>query len=203
MFAALFRILFGLLVAALVAGCVQVMFALTPAELAVAGPDRWQIALGWAADTAIFSFVFAAPLVLLIGIFCEALRVRSFAFYILAGVFVALAGFAALFSSEGPTDPTLANSYAIATYLTTGFVCGLVYWLVAGRFAGGRLKANDDAVVGETVRTEKVVVTNQTGSLAPSSSATARSATETPPARTPDVSSTEQVPPKGSVPSTA
>lgn len=156
MFAALFRILFGLISAAIVAGCVQVMFALTPAELAVAGPDRWLIAAGWAADTAVFSLVFAAPLVLLIGIFGEVVRVRSFAFYILAGIFVALAGFAALYSSEGPADPTLANSYAIATYLTTGFVSGLVYWLVAGRFAGGRRRASDRGRVTDTFTTETV-----------------------------------------------
>lgn len=143
MFAALFRIVFGLIVASLVAGAVQVLFALTPSELAVAGPDRWQIAGFFALQSSIFSAVFAAPLVLLIGVFSEIMRVRSFAFFVLAGVFVALAGFATLYSGEGPNDPTLANSYAIAAYLTTGFMSGLAYWLVAGRFAGGRHKVHE------------------------------------------------------------
>lgn len=196
MFAALFRILFGLFVAAIVAGCVQVMFALTPAELAVAGPDRWLIAATWAADTAVFSLVFAAPLVLLIGIFSEVLRVRSFAFYILAGVFVALAGFAALYSNEGPTDPTLANSYAIATYLTTGFVSGLMYWLVAGRFAGGRRKVRDEDFVAETVQTETVVKKTAETKPAVSEAGPAGKTAQTKPV-------TEPVAPKGSVPTTA
>jgi hypothetical protein len=197
MFAALFRILFGLIVAAVIAGCVQVMFALTPAELAVAGQDRWLIAASWALDTAIFSFIFAAPLVLLIGIFGEVLRVRSFAFYLLAGIFVALAGFAALYSNEGPTDPTLANSYAIATYLTTGFVGGLVYWLVSGRFAGGRRKARDEDFVSETVATK--TVTTRSADLPSKDGAPPKSA----PVAKPAEAKANATAPVGSVPSTA
>jgi len=148
MFAALFRIIFGLIVASLVGGATQVLFALTPAELAVAGQERWLIAMAWALDAATVIAVLATPLVLLIGLFTEWQGIRSFAFYLLAGIFVALSGFAVLYSGEGPQDPTLANSYAIAAYLTTGFMAGIAYWLVSGRFAGGRRKrrsAADDA----------------------------------------------------------
>jgi len=197
MFAALFRLLFGLIVACLVGGAVQVMFALAPAELAVAGPDRWQIAGAWALNSAVAIAMVAAPLVLLVGIFGELLGVRSFAFYVLAGIFVALAGFMALYSGEGPSDPTLANSYAIAAYLTTGLVAGIAYWLVSGRFAGGRLRKRADV---DTV--DDVVAAVQ--SPQPSKPQPAA-----PAAKSPSVSSTGTVPvtnarPKdGSKPATA
>ncbi|MEO1709536.1 MAG: hypothetical protein AAFR70_04660 [Pseudomonadota bacterium] len=141
MFAALFRLLFGLIVACLVSGAVQVLFAFTPAELAVAGQERWEIAANLTLFTAITSFMIAAPIVLLLGLFAEFVGVRSFAFYLIAGLFVALAGFAVLYSGERPNDPTIVNSYAIAAFLTSGFFSGISYWLVAGRFAGGRKRS--------------------------------------------------------------
>ncbi|MEO0729978.1 MAG: hypothetical protein AAFY64_06335, partial [Pseudomonadota bacterium] len=123
----MFRILFGWIIACAVAGATQVTFALTPAELAVAGPERWQFAIEWfQQSTAVFALV-SAPIVLLIGIFAEIAGVRSFAFYLLAGLFVALAGFAIVYTGEVPNGPTLANSYGIATFLTTGFLAGVAY----------------------------------------------------------------------------
>jgi len=157
MFAALFRLLFGLIVACLVSGAVQVLFAFTPAELAVAGQERWEIAANLTLFTAITSFMIAAPIVLLLGLFAEFVGVRSFAFYLIAGLFVALAGFAVLYSGERPNDPTIVNSYAIAAFLTSGFFSGISYWLVAGRFAGGRkrsakLKQSRDQTRGGTAQ---------------------------------------------------
>ena len=148
MFAALFRIVFGLLIASLIGGATQVVFALTPNELIVAGEERWGYATAWTLQSFIVTLIFAAPLVFVIGIFAEWQGIRSFAFYLIAGIFVALAGFAVLYSGEGPQDPTLAKSYAIAAYLTTGFMSGLAYWLVSGRFAGGRLKRRRAGVSG-------------------------------------------------------
>ncbi|MEO1694130.1 MAG: hypothetical protein AAFR55_02710, partial [Pseudomonadota bacterium] len=150
MFAALFRIIFGLIVACAIGGATQVLFALTPAELAVAGPERWQFALEWFIQSAAVIMLVAAPIVFLIGIFAEIAGIRSFAFYLLAGLFVALAGFAVIYSGEEPNGPTLANSYGIATFLTTGFVAGLSYWLVSGRFAGRR-RRRDAAFSDNTV----------------------------------------------------
>ena len=138
MIAAIFRMIFGLLVAALAAGASQTLFAMTPAELMVAGPERWQIVLQWILDTAVVCAVFAAPFVLVFGTFAEATGIRSFAYYVVGGVFVALAALAALLAGEQINAPTLANSYAIAAFLTAGFVAGITYWIVAGRFAGGR-----------------------------------------------------------------
>ncbi|MGF1648889.1 MAG: hypothetical protein ACFCUN_00395 [Hyphomicrobiaceae bacterium] len=151
MFAAAFRILFGLIVALLVAGAIQVLFALTPTELALAGQEAWQTAGVLVLFSAIASGLVATPIVLLLGAFAEVFRIRSFSFFVLVGVFVALAGFAILYLGEGPNDPTLANSYAIAAYLTSGFFAGISYWLVAGRFAGRRRRSLDDAAF---VRTE-------------------------------------------------
>jgi len=138
MFAALFRMIFGLAIAAVAAASAQVLFAMTPAELMVAGPERWQIVLQWILDTAIVCGAFAAPFVLIFGTFAEATAIRSFAYYVVGGVFVALAALAALLAGETVSAPTLANSYAIAEILTAGFVAGIVYWIFAGRFAGGR-----------------------------------------------------------------
>lgn len=140
MFAALFRILFGLVFAALVAGGVQVLFALTPAELASGSPQLLQSAAQLWLDTSLVNLVFAAPFVFLAGIIAEGFGVRSFSFHALAGIFIALAGLGVLYSGEQLGDPTLANSYAIAAYLTAGFFGGIAYWLVSGRFSGGRLR---------------------------------------------------------------
>lgn len=138
MFMALVRILIGMAVACLVAGGVQVLFALTPSELAVAGPDRWQLAGWWALQTAAAVALIGVPFVFLSGFFSEVLAIRSFAYHVMAGVLIALGGFAVLYTGQDPGEPTLANNYAIASFITTGFLAGIGYWLVAGRFAGGK-----------------------------------------------------------------
>lgn len=140
MVSAFFRVLIGTALACLVAGAVQVLFALNPSELAVAGPDRWQLA-GWLAlQSAAAVGLIVVPLAILIGTFCEIFAIKSFAFYIVTAIIVAIGGWAILFAGEVQGDPTLANSYAAATFLSTGFLAGIAYWLVAGRFAGGPLR---------------------------------------------------------------
>lgn len=140
MLSALFRILIGTALACLVAGAVQVLFALNPSELAMAGPDRWELA-GWLAlQSATAVALIAVPLALLLGIFSEIFAIKSFAFHIVAAVLIAIGGWAVLFSGEIAGEPTLANSYAIATFLSTGFLAGIAYWLAAGQYAGGPLR---------------------------------------------------------------
>ncbi len=138
MFMALLRILLGMLVACLVAGAVQVIFALTPSELAAAGPNPWQIAFVQIVQTAAAVALIGVPFVFLSGVFCEVMAVRAFVYHAIVGILIALAGFAVLWTGQAPDEPTLANSYAIATFITTGFLAGIAYWLVAGRFAGGK-----------------------------------------------------------------
>lgn len=78
------------------------------------------------------------PLVLL-ALVTEALRLRSFAFYALAGVVVALVAF---YGSglgnpyEESIDHAGPITRGVELAIASGAVFGLVYWLIAGRKAG-------------------------------------------------------------------
>lgn len=132
---AVLRVSIGFVVACLAAGLVQVLFAVTPAELVNANDDRLWVALNWALLSATQILVFAAPFALLAALISELQGVRSFAYYALVAMAIAVAGFGLLYATETPTEATIVNSYAMAAYLTSGFVGGLVYWLFAGRLA--------------------------------------------------------------------
>lgn len=138
MFAGLFRIVLGIVIACLVAGAVQVAFAYSPTALAAAGWEAWEFA-GWRTlQAATASALIATPFLLVGGSFSELFGIRSFAFHVLVGILIGVSGFAILYSGQLPDQRTLANSYALAAFLTTGFMGGIAYWLAAGRFAGGR-----------------------------------------------------------------
>lgn len=136
---ALIRVIVGLLVACLAAGLVQVLFVVTPADLArtesAALADRVGSAGLLTLLAATQTAVFAAPFALLAGIFGEWQRITNWVFYGLAGLAIGIAGFAAQYSAEGPAA-TIVNDYALRAFLTTGFIAGFVYWMVAGRHAG-------------------------------------------------------------------
>ena len=132
---AVLRFVIGFVLACLTAGVVQVLFAVTPTELVVAGQDRWLEAFNWSLLTATQVGVFAWPFALIAWILSEWLSIRSFAFHALVAIAISTAGFGLLYSSELPTDASIVNSYAMAAYLTTGFAAGVVYWLFAGRWA--------------------------------------------------------------------
>jgi len=133
-----FRVLFGFVLACLAAGVVNVAFAVTPAELAASSSERLWQAGEWALLSATESFVFAAPFALIAILLAEWLGIRSFAYHGLVGILIAAAAFAVLVSGQSPDTAGLANSYAIAAYLSTGLVAGIVYWLFSGRRSGGR-----------------------------------------------------------------
>jgi hypothetical protein len=143
----LLRILIGFAVACLVAGAVTAAFVITPSDVAALPddlrPERLNnagvLSLLAATHSAIFSFPFA---LLVIG-FGEWRSIRSWLYYVIAGIVIALGGFAAEYMIEAGTQPSIANDYAARAYLTIGFAAGLAYWLVAGRLAGAR---NEDAV---------------------------------------------------------
>jgi hypothetical protein len=99
------------------------------------------LALFAATQSAIFSFAFALILIAI----AEWYALRSWIYYALCGVTIAVGGFAALHAQEaGGGYPTILNDYALRAYLTVGLLGGLAYWLVAGRRAGGR-RADPDA----------------------------------------------------------
>lgn len=136
------RILLGFIVACLVAGAVTVAFVVTPADIAslpaAARGERLAsaglLSLLAATHSAIFSFLFALIFIAV----AEWYAIRSWIYYAVCGIAIAVAGFAALHSQEVEGYPTILNDYALRAYLTVGLLGGLAYWLVAGRRAGGR-----------------------------------------------------------------
>ncbi|MEQ1712734.1 MAG: hypothetical protein ABL908_15220 [Hyphomicrobium sp.] len=140
MIRATFRVLAGFIVSCLVAGLVTVAFVITPAELAaMSGPaqlDRLSAFGMLALLAATHSAIFAAPFALIAAVIGEWQSIRSPMFYALAGVLIALAGFAAQYSSETGAAASIANNYALKAFLTAGFFAGLSYWIAAGRSAG-------------------------------------------------------------------
>jgi hypothetical protein len=81
--------------------------------------------------------VFSAPFALIAVALGEWQGIRSWLYYVLAGIGIAGAGFFAQYTGE-PDGATIVNDYALRAFLVTGVVAGLVYWAVAGRRAGGR-----------------------------------------------------------------
>jgi hypothetical protein len=141
---ALLRILLGFVVACLVAGAVTAAFVITPSDVAALPddlrPERLNnagvLSLLAATHTALFAFPFAIPLVA----FAEWRSVRSWLYYVIAGILIALGGFAAEYLVEAGIKPSIVNDYAARAFLTVGFAGGLAYWLIAGRLAGRRIE---------------------------------------------------------------
>ncbi len=135
------RILFGFVVACIVAGAVTVLFIDTPVELAqLAGiplieklTDRGILALRVATHSAIF----AAPFALIAILVAEWAHLRNWLYYAVVGMVIAALGFILQYSSEIEGQRTIVNNYATVAYLTTGFLGGVAYWLFSGRRAGG------------------------------------------------------------------
>lgn len=138
---AVLRVLVGFAVACVVAGFVQVLFAVTPAELVVAGDDRLGEAATWGLLSATQIAVFAAPFALLAAVISEWQGIRSFAYHAIVAMAISVAGFGLIHATESASEASIVNSYAMAAYLTSGFVGGLVYWLFAGRSANRHSRA--------------------------------------------------------------
>jgi hypothetical protein len=154
MLGTLFRVLFGFIIACLVAGAAVVAFVITPADIAALPPElRWErlgsagmLSLLAATHAAMFAFPFALVAIAI----AEGLGIRSWIYYVLVGIAIALSGFIAHYLVEVGGEPTIANDYAIRAFLTLGFFGGFVYWMVAGRRAGGR---RVDSMTDEESRT--------------------------------------------------
>ncbi len=146
MLLAIVRVLLGFAVACLAAGVVQVLFVITPAEIASSGPSAlmervrgagvlWLIA-------ATQSAVFAAPFALVAAGLAEWQGIRGRVYYAFGGLGIAIAGFLTQLAGE-TGGQTVVNGYALAMFVVTGLAAGLVYWVAAGRLAcrGGPAKA--------------------------------------------------------------
>ena len=136
MFSTIFRVLFGFILACIVAGFTTVLFALGPGDISSGDPDRISKMMELVALTATHSAVFAAPFALLSAAISEWQEVRSFLYHVLTGLGIATAGFTAQYFSEAPGSPSVANQYPLLAYAVTGLIAGIIYWLFAGRRAG-------------------------------------------------------------------
>jgi hypothetical protein len=135
---AIVRVLFGFSAACLAAGLVQVLFAVTPAEIANSEPTaRGEIVRGagmlWLL-AATQSAVFASPFALVAAVLAEWLGMRAWTYYALAGLGIASAGYLTQLAGE-TGERTVGNGYALSAFLATGLTAGLAYWAAAGRNA--------------------------------------------------------------------
>lgn len=163
----LLRVLFGFAVACLAAGLTLVLFVITPSELLGLPPDvlrdrAWK-ALELAAYVAVQAALFAAPFALVVAALGEALRSRAWTYYVIAALVITGLGFYAQHSTEKVGQPTILNNYAMLAFLTAGVVSGLMYWLLSGRYAGGRQAV---AAVGMPVGAGTAVVEPAKGEVA-------------------------------------
>jgi hypothetical protein len=134
-------IIFALIVASIAAGIVLAVGIVVPDWSAMDSDpvERLSFFVISFFATSFVGAVAMAPAALLIAL-AEALRIRSFIYYGVAG---ALVGLASYFGSdisvrlENTTDVTpVGNALQLAA--AAGIIGGLAYWLIAGRRAGAR-----------------------------------------------------------------
>jgi hypothetical protein len=142
------RVLIGFCLACLAAGLTVVLFVYAPTETTDVQADRLA-EIGWLSlAVATQSAVFAAPLAFIAAVFAEWQRIRGWLYYALVAVVIAAIGFIAQFRTEVSQDAAgIVGSYAAAAFLICGFVAGIVYWLVAGRSAGGQAGPVDGEII--------------------------------------------------------
>jgi hypothetical protein len=137
MIGSILRVLFGFILACLAAGVTIVLFVYTPVELAMDAGDRVSEAGMLSLAAATHTAVFAAPLALIGAAIGEWRGLRTWTYYALVGVLIAIIGFLVQYSSESGGAASILNTYALSAFVVTGLIAGFVYWLVAGRLAGG------------------------------------------------------------------
>jgi drug/metabolite transporter (DMT)-like permease len=138
MISGMLRVIIGFVFACLAAGFTMVLFVYTPLELAteLASERVSEVALlALAAGT--HSAVFASLFALIAAAFGEWHKIGSWLYYVLVAIAIAGVGFLAQFWTEAEGEASIVNSYAVTAFIVTGFVAGIVYWLFAGRYAGG------------------------------------------------------------------
>lgn len=135
------RVLLGLLAACATAGVVMVSHVITPAELSGLSGDALVGRLTrfgeLVALTTTQQALFIVPLALIAIIVAEINRLRGWLTYAFLGSVIAAAGWYLEYATEDELR-TIANPYAAQAYAIEGAIAGLVYWLLAGRFAGWR-----------------------------------------------------------------
>lgn len=152
----LFRVLIGFLIACIAAALTTLLFVVTPVELVGwlsldDGGERFaRFALLWLAATT-QSVIFSALFALVAVVIGEWRGKRDWVYYANSGILIAVLGFLAQWASEptGQGWSVVNSSYPLVAFLATGFVGGFVYWMCAGRHAGGPAEAASDKTMTE------------------------------------------------------
>ena len=151
MLARSFGILIGYVLACVAFSIVIVAFVFTPTEMASLPSDVAANRLAIAGEHVLLSAtqvaIIAAPLALIATLIAERRGIREWLYYAVVALMVAVVGFLAQYVSELQGQPTIVNNYAMVAFLCGGFVAGTVYWLVAGRSAGGTRATSNGAPV--------------------------------------------------------
>ncbi len=144
MILSVFRVVLGLILACAAGALVKLGFA-DPENIFTTDLGK----LSWTGHKVLlvgtFMAQFSAPFALLAAAIGEWHSYRTWVFYVLVGLAISCAGLLAIHSGEVDPGRTIANNYAVAAYLCSGLVAGLVYWLTSGRFAGDPPEPNDAA----------------------------------------------------------
>ncbi len=144
------RVLFGFFVACQAAALVQLGFA-TPNDVFTGDVEK----LSWSVEQVLLAAthcaVFSAPFALVAAAIGEWQSIRSWVYYVLSGVAIAIAGFIALYSGETGGAGSIVNSYALAAFLTAGLVGGFVYYIFAGRVAGEPGEYEPEALINDAI----------------------------------------------------
>jgi hypothetical protein len=133
------RILIGFALACVAAAVTLVLFVYAPGDLASLpeelNGDRLSEAGFFALLVTPHVMISAAFPALLAAAYAEQRNLASWAFYALAGIATAAAGFLVQYLTEPPTRPiSILQSYALIAFLTAGLIGGTVYWAFSGRF---------------------------------------------------------------------
>lgn len=144
------RVLVGFALACIAGALIKLGFS-TPNDVLTDDPDKLSWSLEQVLLAATHSAVFSAPFALVAAAIGEWQSIRSWVYYALAGIAIAIAGYIAIYSGETAGPNSIVNQYATIAYLCSGLVAGWVYWLISGRNAGDPLEAEYNA--GTTPRT--------------------------------------------------
>ena len=131
------RCLAGYLVACLVAGIVAIAFVIPPSDLVTGSSERLSTVGIWMLLTAVHAAVFAAPFALVGLIHAERRSIQHAGYYIAFGWAVAAVALLIQLLPPGPGQPFKVTAYVMAALLSAAVAGSFVYWLVAGRHAGG------------------------------------------------------------------
>jgi cell division protein FtsW (lipid II flippase) len=139
MFGTFLRILVGIILAYLAAAATTILFSFPPTALQSLAPDERSQVFSLIPRAAVHMAIFSMPLALLVMAVGERRRWRDWAYYAVSAIILSLIGFFSIYLQENPQQgwSIASSNYPLIAFLMSGFVGGIAYWFVSGRFAGG------------------------------------------------------------------